>query len=159
LFFFVHYKLQMETVSTSMKCPNDGGELAKHTYEAEIDVDKCPQCDGIWLDHSELERIQSTRERSYTAEIKQIPDLVGQAYAMALAKAKPVLKCPRCNRAMERREHGGCSQILIDVCPSCRGIWLDAGETSALEVFFERAKVETAEMRLGFFGSLLHYFR
>jgi Zn-finger nucleic acid-binding protein len=141
-----------------MKCPIDGGELSRQTYEANIDVDKCLECGGMWLDHQELERIQDTCERDYTDEIKQLPDLVGRAYAMALARSKPPVQCPRCDQAMERREHGSCSQVMIDVCPHCGGIWLDDGEIRALEVFFERARSDTEEIRTGFFARLIDFF-
>lgn len=38
--------------------------------------------------------------------------------------------CPRCNTpSLEERERDG---ITIDVCPQCRGIWLDRGELECL---------------------------
>ena len=38
--------------------------------------------------------------------------------------------CPRCNKpSLEERERDG---ITIDVCQSCRGIWLDRGELERL---------------------------
>lgn len=141
-----------------MKCPIDGGALAPQTYEANIEVDQCGSCGGMWLDPKELERIQDTQDRDYSEEIKQLPDLVGQAYAMALAKSKPAVSCPKCDQTMERREHGSCSQVMIDVCPHCRGIWLDKGEIDALEVFFERTSAETEEVRHGFFARLKDFF-
>lgn len=155
--------LEMKTIITKyreapMKCPIDGSELVRQTYEANIEVENCQQCGGMWLDQRELESIQASREHDYKREINQFPNLVGQAYAMALAKTKPATQCPRCGQAMERREHGGCSQVLIDVCPHCRGVWLDQGEIEALEVFFEKANVETADMRSGFFASLRDFF-
>jgi hypothetical protein len=112
----------------------------------------------MWLDCQELEQIQGTFEHDHADQLKQLPDLVGKAYAMALARSRPEIHCPRCDRAMERREHGGCSQILIDVCPQCRGIWLDKGELEALEVFFERTLAKTREARSGFFQRLVDLF-
>ena len=141
-----------------MNCPIDGVELITAKYEAAIEVDQCPQCDGMWLDCQELEQIQATLEHDHASQIKQLPDLVGNAYAMALARSRPELKCPRCDRTMERREHGGCSQVMIDICPQCRGIWLDKDELVALEVFFERAQADTEEVRTGFFRRLLDLF-
>lgn len=141
-----------------MKCPIDGADLASHVHEAAIEVDKCPECGGVWLDHRELERIQDARSNDYTEEIKRLPDLVGQAYAMALARSKEEIHCPKCDQTMERREHGYCSQVLIDSCPHCRGIWLDHQEIGALEVFFERAHAETPKMRSGFFAGLTDFF-
>lgn len=87
-----------------------------------------------------------------------MPDLVGNAYAMALARSEPSLSCPKCKRLMDRQEHGDCSQILFDICPTCRGVWLDKGELRALEVFFEKTSSETSEITSGFLASLVRLF-
>lgn len=142
-----------------MKCPHDDGPLTKQTYEAGIEIDQCSACGGMWLNNDELESIQSASERDYSAEIKELPNLVDQAYAMALAKSKPAVKCPGCGDEMERCEHGGCSQVMIDNCPKCGGVWLDDGELKALEVFFEKTAIDTAEIRTGFFASLKQLFK
>lgn len=40
------------------------------------------------------------------------------------------MKCPRCETTvLDEREREG---LTIDVCPSCRGIWLDRGELEKL---------------------------
>lgn len=40
------------------------------------------------------------------------------------------MRCPRCEtRVLEERERDG---IMIDGCPSCRGVWLDRGELEKL---------------------------
>lgn len=141
-----------------MKCPKDETTLATVDYEGAVQVDRCPTCRGMWLDQGELEQIERTKERDYTAELRELPDLVDKAYAMASQSAAPPLDCPNCGRTMERREHAYCSQILIDVCPQCHGVWLDADEIGALEVFFERAAADTADMRVGFFSGLRAFF-
>jgi Zn-finger nucleic acid-binding protein len=33
--------------------------------------------------------------------------------------------CPNCNETLRERERAG---VEVDVCPGCRGIWLDRGE-------------------------------
>lgn len=142
-----------------MKCPHDGAPLSKQIYEAGIEIDQCAVCGGLWLNNDELERIQEECERDYSPEIHELPNLVDQAYAMALAKSKPTVNCPGCGDEMERCEHGGCSQIMIDNCPKCGGVWLDDGELKALEVFFEKTAIETAEIRIGFFASLKQLFK
>ena len=36
------------------------------------------------------------------------------------------MKCPRCdNTTLDERDREG---VTIDVCPTCRGVWLDRGE-------------------------------
>jgi hypothetical protein len=136
-----------------MKCPADDESLTTTTYETEIRVDECPSCRGIWLDQGELERIQKTRERDYSEELRKIPDSVAGAYEMARQKTQGERTCPACGREMEKREYAYSSRILIDSCPSCRGVWLDRGEVQALEVFFERARRDAQSADRGLVGA------
>lgn len=39
------------------------------------------------------------------------------------------MRCPLCNVPMREANRRG---VLIDVCPECRGIWLDGGELDKL---------------------------
>lgn len=39
--------------------------------------------------------------------------------------------CPNCGETLRERERSG---IEVDVCPACRGIWLDRGELDKLIV-------------------------
>jgi hypothetical protein len=39
------------------------------------------------------------------------------------------LRCPRCQGDLQEREF---HHVRIDVCASCRGVWLDAGEMHML---------------------------
>jgi len=138
----------------TIKCPRDGEALARFTYESNVVVDKCPRCSGVYLDKGELEAIQEIKENAYEEELKAIPDDVAAAYAIARQKQQGPASCPKCAREMSAKEYAYASRILIDVCPQCAGIWLDAGELKALEVFFERVTKPTGEVRQGFFRKL-----
>lgn len=37
----------------------------------------------------------------------------------------PLLLCPNCNVSMQNVQRSG---VELDMCPSCRGVWLDRGE-------------------------------
>lgn len=142
-----------------MKCPVDKSPLLQQEYERTIMVDKCNSCNGIWLEQWELKAIQANKGKNYQAEIQQLPNLVDKSYLQALEKQRPLLNCPKCAEEgksieMERREHGYCSQILVDICPECQGMWLDNGEIQALEIFFERSHMDDEEIKTGFFQSL-----
>ncbi len=39
------------------------------------------------------------------------------------------MKCPKCKTSLRARQ---CDHITIDVCPICRGMWLEAGELEEL---------------------------
>lgn len=142
-----------------MQCPRDQSELRSERYEGEVRVDACPACSGIWLEKRELEQIEEAHEHKYSAELAQMVDLGYNAYELAKQRELGPIHCPRCKAEMESREYARCSQVLIDVCPSCHGIWLDRGELEALELFFERSRYEAAEIRRGFLASLRSMFR
>ncbi|RYG10586.1 MAG: hypothetical protein EON96_16535, partial [Caulobacteraceae bacterium] len=41
----------------------------------------------------------------------------------------PLLMCPNDNTAMQTLERSG---VQFDMCPACRGVWLDRGELEKL---------------------------
>jgi Zn-finger nucleic acid-binding protein len=120
-----------------MECPVDHVKLENVPYEGSVRVDRCPRCQGMWLDEGELEAIENTIYHTTLVEESSI-ETEELAVAMAKHKADAPLQCPLCAGEMARREYGYCSLVLIDTCPSCMGIWLDGGEVQLLEQFFER---------------------
>jgi Zn-finger nucleic acid-binding protein len=145
-----------------MKCPQCNSPLKEGNYEADIQIDLCASCGGMWLNKGELEAIQETVEHDYSDILYKI-GTVARAYELARQKALAGRTCPHCHRLLASKEYGYCSQILIEMCPQCEGVWLDRGEMQALEQFFERErpdimKARPGEMRKGFFASLLKLF-
>ncbi len=49
------------------------------------------------------------------------------------------MKCPSCNETLLMMER---SQIEIDYCPSCRGVWLDKGELDKMLDAVQRSSYE-----------------
>jgi Zn-finger nucleic acid-binding protein len=46
------------------------------------------------------------------------------------------MKCPRCDgNVLDERERNG---VTVDVCPQCRGVWLDRGELEKMLAFAKR---------------------
>jgi Zn-finger nucleic acid-binding protein len=41
----------------------------------------------------------------------------------------PILMCPNCNEGMQEVRR---NEVQIDICPQCRGVWLDRGELEKL---------------------------
>ncbi|MFW5740832.1 MAG: zf-TFIIB domain-containing protein [Myxococcota bacterium] len=146
-----------------MKCPRDGSTLETIKYEADIEVDKCPSCHGMWLDKGELEQIQETIEHDYEKELALEPDHVRRAYALSRPTHTGQIDCLKCGAEMTAKEYAYCSQVVVDICPDDHGMWLDAGEIQALEKFFERTKSEAREaeksMSKPLWSSLLRVFK
>ncbi len=44
-----------------MKCPKCGADLATETYKG-IQVDRCPECRGVWFDAGEVESLVEKEE-------------------------------------------------------------------------------------------------
>ena len=44
-----------------MKCPKCGGELSTVKHDV-VDIDRCGECGGVWLDAGELERLLEAEE-------------------------------------------------------------------------------------------------
>ena len=61
------------------------------------------------------------KEREVLANLKAKQE----AEAKEAAKKASYMKCPKCGDSLKERSF---QKILIDQCPGCNGIWLDAGE-------------------------------
>lgn len=53
----------------------------------------------------------------------------------------PLLLCPNDNTAMQEIDRNG---VRIDVCPQCRGVWLDRGELEKLLEMVGRDRSDTS---------------
>jgi Zn-finger nucleic acid-binding protein len=57
------------------------------------------------------------------------------------------MNCPRCDTTvLDERERNG---VTVDVCPRCRGVWLDRGELEKMLAFATR-EVEQERARYGY---------
>lgn len=110
-----------------MKCPKDGTELAPVKL-AGVELDKCHHCDGIWLDHGELERIRAARMSEIEEELER---QYGDPQFTA-GKTDGYMVCPRCQARLQRIAGVYTKVVQVDRCESCQGIWMDDGEINAL---------------------------
>jgi uncharacterized protein len=126
-----------------MLCPRDASELSATKYEAEIEIDTCAACRGVWLDRGELQAIQRTVERDHSRHEDKPMAQVSESYVAVAQGIAPRVACPKCGTMMDTHPFGMGSQIVIDECPDGCGVWLDGGELQALERFYEASQAET----------------
>ena len=111
-----------------MKCPRDGAELQRANV-AQIELDKCHQCDGIWFDAGELEALSNSG-------ISDIEDEIEQQYGDPPVKSGDVtgyMRCPRCEDGRLNQFHYTyIKPVKVDRCDTCLGIWLDKNELKAI---------------------------
>jgi Zn-finger nucleic acid-binding protein len=127
-----------------MNCPRDATELVTEQMN-NIEVDRCPQCHGLWLDHDELDQLEATA--ASTEEERRATVMYGENPSE--------LKCPVCGKAMtsfDYRAHA----VQLDTCEE-HGWWLDAGEEVRVrEIIAERVRDlhHAAEAEAGWRGFL-----
>ncbi|MCX5645584.1 MAG: zf-TFIIB domain-containing protein [Phycisphaerae bacterium] len=102
-----------------MNCP--ACKSAMITLElAEVEIDHCVHCGGIWLDTGELEVLMDN-----PLEARHLLDSFREDPA---ATERP-RKCPICERKMAKIIVGRSEPpLLIDKCRRTDGLWFDKGE-------------------------------
>ena len=111
-----------------MNCPRCRTELKLQEYRG-IQVDRCPECKGLWLDHPELDQLEDT----------VMDDDVAKG-TMEYASRESDISCPTCGDLMTTFNYRAYN-LPIDYCPKEHGFWLDAGEEDrVLELMRQRIK-------------------
>lgn len=70
----------------------------------------------------------------YDAElVKQLRAQQDEAREKA-ERAQHFMKCPRCGAGLREVKYSG---AIVDVCPECKGMWLDQGEAQIIAHTFQ----------------------
>jgi Zn-finger nucleic acid-binding protein len=107
-----------------LKCPRDQTELVVEHHQG-IEVDHCPACNGRWLDHHELDLLEST-----------VADEDARRATIEYAKRPSELHCPACGKQMRAFSYRAYN-LEIDTCEDEHGFWLDAGEEGSVRDIME----------------------
>jgi Zn-finger nucleic acid-binding protein len=126
----------MEKKMDKIKCPVCNKSLKTITYEKQ-EVDVCQTCGGIWFDKGELLEVISNLLFKDKVEFESI----GKAYkkkAVASKDLNPSQRCcPRCKVCLESFNYSYDSNVFLDRCPSCLGIWADSGEVKRIAKYIK----------------------
>lgn len=106
-----------------MICPKCKDPLQPVTV-AEVEVDRCTGCEGIWFDRSELGEL--LRQQSRQTQVLQRGQDSERLDVLPGA-------CPRDSKPLKRTRATYKAEIMVDFCRECCGIWLDAGEFTKLK--------------------------
>ena len=107
-----------------MQCPACNRKLTRRKVGS-VQLDVClGGCGGVWFDADELNHV-TKEQQNRGAQILEI----AQDPALRTAEDERERPCPRCaGRTMERRLFSLGTGVVLDRCPQCDGVWLDAGE-------------------------------
>jgi eukaryotic-like serine/threonine-protein kinase len=116
-------ELKTEDRPSSGNCPKCRIEEMRTESIEGVEIDRCPACQGIFLDSGELAILLRNKlgEKADNPIFVSTPEILDSAKAI----------CLRCNQEMELVQAP--FAIFVDVCHNCGGIFLDAGELSSLQ--------------------------
>jgi len=106
-----------------MKCPNCGQEIKPFKHLG-LTVLMCPSCRGIWFEENELE--------PYLRYVWKACEGMPLADDETGQEQNHDKICPRCRLLMPRTKYTVYSDVILDKCPACKGIWADYGEIETL---------------------------
>ncbi|MDP8966524.1 MAG: zf-TFIIB domain-containing protein [Cyanobacteriota bacterium] len=101
-------------------CPKCAGRL-EQVVCAGIEVDRCLDCQGMWFDSLEAETLKAVKG-------SETLDIGNPETGTQLNKITEDVLCPRCQAKMMRMVDIDQHCIWYEKCPTCQGVWLDAGE-------------------------------
>jgi Zn-finger nucleic acid-binding protein len=113
------------------QCPKCKSVLGPLNLEADLHLERCKACKGLWLDKGELARSTNSSE--------DLPDLEA---SLKESKELP-FNCPKCANKLQRMPFfRAVSTLMIDRCPSCQGLWLDALELGQVQGILQDLRIQ-----------------
>lgn len=121
----------------SINCPKCNTPTAIFNLEADLNFDRCDKCKGMWMDKGELARTSGSTNDFTDPKI----------ITSGLSSTR---KCPKCPGSPQMSEvfFKKPNNLMIDVCKSCEGIWLDSKELVQLQGILRSHRIEEKKKKL-----------
>jgi membrane associated rhomboid family serine protease len=128
-----------------MYCPACRGRLELLKLKSAA-VDVCAECGGIWFDKGDLKSTvnELIAADSFKATDKQV--LFTKRTINTPDQTESYRTCPRCSLAMKKTNFAYDSNVFVDKCKQCDGIWTDKGEMKEIAGFL---KIDPQSQKLG----------
>ncbi len=123
----------------NMKCPNCQDTQLIRTVFYKTEIDYCLKCFGIWFEQDELRQAKDEKDKDLNwLDV----DLWQNEEKFKISRNQKI--CPVCSVPLYRTEYGD-SDISVDLCNVCQGIWLDRGEfKKIIDYLREKGSYEAA---------------
>ena len=114
-----------------MNCPNCKKETLEKITFHKNQIDRCSQCHGIWFDHGELRKTKDEEDQF----LKWLDvDLWKDGKRFQISSSPKT--CPVCKVNLYEVNYGE-SDIKVDICNKCKGVWLDEGEFKKITAYLK----------------------
>lgn len=118
-----------------MNCPKcKTQKLSEKVSVGDVVIDRCSFCGGLWFERDELRLAKDKKVKDARWVDIELKDEKLDWFKFELWKnklkfkaAKDIKFCPHCKTPLYKVAYGD-SDVKIDICGICGGIWLDQGE-------------------------------
>jgi Zn-finger nucleic acid-binding protein len=111
--------------------------LRRIQYEG-LTICTCPGCNGEFLDGKQVKYIERKQEIQFDRSERN-----RLLYGKTGPEKEKRLVCPRCGNDMSKGRYRK-TEVIIDHCKSCSGVWLDDQELEKIQVLGEAGKTGDA---------------
>lgn len=95
-------------------------------------IDQCPVCGGIWFDEGELYEVAVHLIADNKIEDLSVKEAFNRKLVLPDRNNQPERKCPKCGIKMSVINYAYNSNVFLDRCASCGGLWADKNEIEAV---------------------------
>ena len=114
----------------TLSCPHCRHFALEPVHLQDIEVDVCTHCGGMWFDAAELDQVIRQYDPDY-------PKTKLTTEEMGSRTQKARWLCPACRAPLDSYEFEPGSELQIDICEQCQGIWLEHGELDHAKAYYE----------------------
>ena len=109
-----------------MKCPVCSSHLSPYSYGGQT-IDVCPECHGIWFDPTELSVVAKEMIQKGQIANQEARDAFN-VMPKSIAGDELEKMCPRCGVPTKVFNYSYDSNVFLNRCTMCQGVWTDTGE-------------------------------
>ena len=114
-----------------MKCPINCNVELQPTTRHKIKVNYCQSCEGMWLEHDELQELED--------EVFDFGDR--WKGTLVFSSAATTHKCPECTALLQRFRYRF-YDMEMEFCPNQHGYWLDHDEDTRVLELMKREEAD-----------------
>ena len=114
----------------SRQCPDCQIPMNQMQFRG-IVLDDCPQCGGIWFDDGELCKLIKSDDNLAMASLEckcaksPVVDIRERAQKL----------CPNCDERLTPYKYAYSSDVVLDECDKCFGVWIQDGELQQIDSY------------------------
>jgi len=109
-------------------------------------LERCPECEGLWVDCQTVEKVYKDREQSEVVGKMTRARGAPPVTSDLVLKPEGYIRCPVCRKMMNRQNFGRFSGVIIDICKN-HGTWFDPDELRRILEFIASGGLDKAAER------------